>query len=357
VTIHFVGNFPIDLSVSADDAYRAQITRSPIFLHARASMRIRCLLPLGVVGRRHRAMLSSLSWIASNAAELAADDILVLFKLGSGELEQQPRLSDAMRALIRTPSRIVYDTCDPLHLSPDTPAGRLQGDLVRRADLITCPTAALLRSLGSVTRQPIRLIPDTVDLLPRPPAFAPAETLRLVWFGWLDKPRLNDLDRRLHAIGTALRGRSVACALLCQPVMQSMIDRINREHEAAKTGVALHYSFWELPAAWDQIAAADIALIPDDARGGDSMKSHNRLSTAILAGTIAVASPIAEYLPLAAHAWLVDDFAEGIVWTLAHPAEALDRIAAGQRAVMALYGPETVGAAWLEALAALHKAA
>lgn len=357
MTIFFVGNFPIDLNVPADDAFRAQITQSPVFLYARASMRIRCLLPLGVVGRHHRAMLSSLLWMARNASLLSPDDLLVLFKIGSGEFDDDPGLQDALRTLIRSPARIVYDTCDPLHLAPDTLAGKLQVELARRADLITCPTGALLQSLAKITRKPIKLIPDTVDLEARTPAFSPAAALRLIWFGWLTKLRLNELDRRLRSIGVMLHGRPIVCELVCQPASSDMIARINGEHDAASTGVTLRHSLWELPKAWDMIAAADIALIPHDADSADAMKSHNRLSTAILAGTFAVANPIAQYRSLAAYAWVGDDLTEGVAWALDHPAEALGRITAGQKAVKALYGPESVGMAWLEALAALDKAA
>jgi hypothetical protein len=353
VTIFFVGNFPIDLNVPADDTYRAQIADSPVFLCSRAAMRIRCLVPLGVVGRHRHAMLSSLTWIAARASQLSADDTLVLFKLGSGEIKETPALADAMRRLMASPARIVYDTCDPLHLAPDTLAGQLQIELARRADLVTCPTAALLQSLGDITRQSIRLVPDTVDLQPRRPAFAPANRLRLIWFGWLTKPRLNELDRELRRIAAVLGNRPIDCALLCQPVSAQMIARINGEYEAARTGVALHHSLWALPQAWDSIAAADIALIPNEPGGTDAMKSHNRLSTAIFAGTFAVANPIAQYLPLAAHSWLGDDLADGVAWALNHPDEARRRISAGQQAIMTLYGPETVGAAWLEALASV----
>jgi hypothetical protein len=356
VTIFFVGNFPIDLNVPADDAYRAGIPESPVFLHSRAAMRIRCLVPLGIVGRHRRAMLSSLTWIAARASQLSADDTLVLFKLGSGEIEEKPALADALRRLMATPARIVYDTCDPLHLAPDTLAGQLQAELARRADLVTCPTAALLQSLSGITRQPIRLVPDTVDLQPRRSEFAPAERLRLIWFGWLTKPRLNELDQQLRRIGAALGNRPIDCALLCQPVSAGMIARINDEHAAARTGIVVHHSLWALPQAWDSIAVADIALIPHDAGGIDAMKSHNRLSTAILAGTFAVANPIPQYRPFAAHSWLGDNLADGVAWTLDHPDQALRRIEAGQQAVMTLYGPEAVGAAWIEALASLGPA-
>jgi len=357
VTIHFVCHFPIDLNVPADDSYRSQLARSPIFLHARASTRVRCLLPLAVVGRHHRATLSSFTWAAANASRLSPDDTLVLFKIGSGEFEESPALPDAVRTLIGTRSRIVYDTCDPLHRAADTLAGKMQVELARRADLITCPTGALLQELAGITRRPIRLIPDTVDLEPRPPAFAPGEALRLVWFGWLTKPRLNELDRHLRNIGASLGRRPIGCELVCQPVLPAMIDRINGEHAAAGTGITLRHSLWELPKAWDTIAAADIALIPHDASSVDAMKSHNRLSTTILAGTFAVANPIAQYRTLAAYGWLGADLAEGVTWALSHPAEALGRIEAGQHAVMALYGPEVIGAAWLEALGTLQRAA
>jgi len=357
VTIHFVNHFPIDLSIPADDSYRARLAGSPIFLHARASTRIRCLLPLAVVGRHHRATLSSFTWAAANASRLSPDDILVLFKIGSGEFEESPALPDAVRTLIGTQLRIVYDTCDPLHRAAGKLSGKMQIEVASRADLITCPTGALLQELAGITRRPVRLIPDTVDLQPRAPAFAPAATLRLVWFGWLSKPRLNELDRHLRNIGASLGGRPIVCELVCQAVLPAMIDRINREHAAAGTGITLRHSLWELPKAWDTIAAADIALIPHDASSADAMKSHNRLSTTILAGTFAVANPIAQYRTLAAYGWLGADLAEGVAWALSHPAEALGRIKAGQQAVMALYGPEVIGAAWLEALRTLQKAA
>lgn len=356
MTIHFVCHLPVSLNVAADDSYRAQLRQSPVFLLTGASTRVRCLLPLAAVGRHQNATLSSLTWAAAHASSLSPDDVLVLFKIGSGDLEASPDLPNMVRTLMGLRSRIVYDTCDPLHLAANTPAGPLQVELLRRADLVTCPTGALLQELASITSRPIRLIPDTVDLEPRPPCFSPGEILRLIWFGWLSKTRLTALQHHLQKIGTSIGGRRSVCDLVCQPVLPAMIDRINAELAAEGAAVAVRHMLWELPGSWDAIAAADIALIPQDSSSADAMKSHNRLSTAILTGTFAVANPIAQYRTLSAYAWLGENLADGVAWALAHPAEVLGRIKSGQAAVMSLYGPEVVGAAWLDALAAVRQA-
>ncbi|HET9149341.1 MAG TPA: hypothetical protein VFO61_02575 [Alphaproteobacteria bacterium] len=353
IIVNFVCDFPGEFVLAVGESY-PKLLESPIFYKIYASVRLRCLLPLATVGHHMPARLISYRTLFTSAERFGPDDRFVLFKVGSSGLRDNPDLARAMIAFAEERRfRFIYDTCDPAHADSNPSVAQVQALLLRQADLVTCVTAELATDLATITERPIRVIDDTIDCPPAPPRSSPGDPVRIVWFGWMSGLRFSNLENQLAHIQTALPDRRFECLVLSQDLPAEWFTTIDAFlRQKGKGDVRVVHRRWDLPEAWDIIADHDIALIPHDleADGSARFKSHNRLTTAIRRGVFAAASPIPAYRPLSDYCWLGDNLAEGVAWALAHPEEARARITAGQARIDALYGPEAVGARWIEVL-------
>ncbi|HET9149342.1 MAG TPA: hypothetical protein VFO61_02580 [Alphaproteobacteria bacterium] len=312
------------------------------------------MIPLAVVGRTFYARLMSYQTAFVSADRFTPDDRFVLFKVGGGTLGKTPEIADAIRSFAAAHNgATIYDTCDPAHHDPVRTVADLQRDLLKQASLVTCASVDLLAELGPLAAGPVRLIEDTVDCPVAPPKFAPGDPVRIVWFGWMSDHRFSNLSNHLARIQATCPDRRFECTVLSQELPGAWIPKLNAAlTQKGRGAVRVSHRRWNLPEAWDVLADHDIALIPYDLSptAPPASIAHNRLSTAIRRGVFVVASPVPAYRPLADCCWLGTDLAEGVAWALAHPEEARARIEAGQARVEALYGPEAVGARWIEVL-------
>ena len=91
------------------------------------------------------------------------------------------------------------------------------------------------------------------------------------------------------------------------------------------------------------LASCDLVLLPDPGPA-----SRSRLIGALHAGRFCVARRSPHHGGLADYAWVGEDFAEGIRWSLSHPAEVLARLSAGQRHLDEVHAPATVARRWID---------
>ena len=91
---------------------------------------------------------------------------------------------------------------------------------------------------------------------------------------------------------------------------------------------------WSPAAMAQALASCDLVLLPDPGPA-----SRSRLIGALHAGRFCVARRSPHHDRLGDYAWVGEDFAEGIRWSLSHAAEVLARLAAAQRYLDEVHAP------------------
>jgi hypothetical protein len=134
-------------------------------------------------------------------------------------------------------------------------------------------------------------------------------------------------------------GRRLPIALHCMAPVGGGIERIARQGEELPTILEA----WSPAAMAQALASCDLVLLPDPGRA-----SRSRLIGALHAGRFCIARRSPHQGGLADYAWVGEDFAEGIRWSLSHPAEVLARLAAGQRYLDGVHAPAAVARRWIE---------
>lgn len=330
------------------------LLNSPAFSTTYASNRLRCFLPSGAVGTAFDTHVAAYPFLARNADFLREEDVLIAMKIGQGALGKNSGLSSIVNEVVSQTSRLIFDTCDPLHLSENQMVAEFQRSMMGRASLITAPTHALAQELASHAQVPVRVIEDAVEITPRKPAFNPrTDQLNLCWFGWMSSARLQQLINALVRTSRRLPNRKITCTIISRGLSPSQIEGLNDRFR--RKGLKIHLTFqpFALSSAWDRVEGADLVLIPHEVDGIDRFKSHNRLLTAIQCGTLPIASAIPAYEEVASHAWLGADLSDGVQWALRHPDSVLEKLASGQNRIQAEFSPEAVGKKWVEIVSRL----
>lgn len=169
----------------------------------------------------------------------------------------------------------ILDICDPDWLDGRTTIK----EMVDAMDAVTCPTQALADFISQLTDKPIVVIPDRFDL-----SLIPARKKHkgmaksVVWFGYSHNaeilryalPVLQELGLKLHVISDN------------DPIINRYSERDPKEYYT--------YTKYDEDTIYDELAKADIALLPKAARPHDLYKSNNRTVKAILAGLPVAAS-------------------------------------------------------------------
>ncbi len=154
--------------------------------------------------------------------------------------------------------------------------------------------------------------------------------LRLFWAA--DENEIASLnDARRALLGLA---ESVPITLHCMaPAGGAMADE------------ELHPTFeaWSPSGMAQALASCDLVLLPD---AGPA--SRSRMIRALHAGRFCIACRSPHHADLAAYAWVGEDLAEGIRWSLSHPAEVHARLAAGQRYLDEVHAPPAVARRWID---------
>jgi hypothetical protein len=325
-----------------------------------ASIRLRVLAPARELAQRSPVVLAPLPALldAQRREALGNPRAVVIGKLSSAEVSARRReLEGFLRWLREDGAKL------PLYadVSDDYAAlGRSLGDpfleryqqALAAACTMIVPCEALADRFRATAPRGVFVIEDPWES-PRanPPRAAQNTPLRLCWFGNVSEANLPPVEDGLGAVARRLGGGppltlDFVTAAVRRDLALGLAERLGRINPAFE----LRFVEWSPEATWRAIDEADFVILPQAADDWGRVKSHNRLVEAIRGGRLAVCSPIPSYRELADFAWVGDDLGEGVAWALAHPAQAVERVTAGQRYIARRFAPAEVGHKWARVL-------
>jgi glycosyltransferase involved in cell wall biosynthesis len=221
--------------------------------------------------------------------------------------------------------------------------------LFARCDAATAPTEALADLLRTAMRnaRPVFVIEDVVEVTRQPVKFAPADELKLLWFGFF-AAHTAALRQLVQDDLTKIRS-TMPCHLhlVCEPPPGPESRFVFGEAGMAAFGVS--HTAWSVPALEQALADCDLVVLPFDAGSMMSKgKSNNRAVQALAAGRYVVAHPLESYRTLGDYIGLDASIATGVTTALADPAATAGRLQQGQDFAMGRYSPPAIAARWLE---------
>jgi len=256
---------------------------------------------------------------------------------------------DFARSVLDAGRRLVVDVSD----HPFEGAGprvAFYRDMLPACSAVSVPSDWLARAIAGACGSLPRVVADPYEGPPAAPQFAPADPVRLLWFGHaLNLHYLQALVPGLVRLSTE---RALALEVVSDAVqgIETAFQRLTRKHGPR---FAARYRRWSLETMPKALAGCDMVLIPSDA--ADAKKagaSANRLVETLVAGRLAVASPLEAYLPYADCALLDADLIAGLRAAWQAPREMESRIRRGQRRVAERHAPEVIARQWLGVLQA-----
>lgn len=171
--------------------------------------------------------------------------------------------------------------------------------------------------------------------------------LKLVWYGHpINWPAMRAW---LSALEVLRETQPYLLWVVTQPhpMVQADLDAHNRR--AAPGGLA-ELIPWDEEVQWSTVADSDVVLIPSDPSDPKkAVKTSNRLTDALNAGRLVIASPLPAYQPYEDHALISDDLLAALRQMLADPDAALNRVREGQLAAQAHCSLNVVAKRWAEA--------
>ncbi len=339
----------------------AWVTPGATFTSNLASVRLRTLIPARRLSSSFPVALIPLDVAAAGRERIAGigdPRVLVITKLSTTDVvARQRELETLLDWLDRDGAdlRVCADLSDDyaaLGRAMDEPyLARYQARLGARCELIV-PCDALAQCLAPWAKRGLRVIEDPWESEQAGnPRFAPGARLRLAWFGNIGPMHVDGLARALRQALQAIPDRAVRLELVTGADSGELVERVRDGISGAHPDLEFVFTHWSVQATQQAITDADVVLLPQDtASGWGAVKSHNRLVETLRAGRLAIASPIASYVELAAYAVVGDDLGAGLRWAIDHPEECVARIAAGQRYIATRFAPEVVAAKWRDAL-------
>jgi hypothetical protein len=213
--------------------------------------------------------------------------------------------------------------------------------LARIADRIVVPNRAMAEEVRRHFGVAPALIEDPYEGPRGAPRFAPADPLRLLWFG--HSANHDTIAAGIAQIGAGAR-RNIHLSVLTNETgnIPHLLARLPR----MKAAIEVVAEEWSLPRQYALLETADAVLLPSQPRPDKRVRGHNRLVQAIHAGRLALAWPLPAYLELADYCFCTRDLGAGLMAALANPAAASARIAAGQAAIDARFAPARIAARW-----------
>jgi hypothetical protein len=286
---------------------------------------------------------------AAIGAELRAAKGAVFAELGSGPVAPYESLLTDFRG------RVFYDLTDVP--APGTPSEHF----CRKKDIVlTAASDHVAQETSALVARPVRTVPEpfqgTRDMprAPQPRRRSPLAQwlarragvdteswrLRLFWAG--DE---HEVAAMLAALPALLElARTLPIGLHCMAPAGGAIERIAQDLRARESEeLPATLEAWSPPGMAQALASCDLVLLPDPGPA-----SRSRLIGALHGGRFCVARRSPHHGGLGGYAWLGEDFAEGIRWSLSHTAEVLARLAAGQRYLDEVHAPATVARRWIE---------
>ncbi len=241
-------------------------------------------------------------------------------------------------------AKIIIDICDfPFERKPPAMVHFYQSAL-RMADALTVNSQRMAELIEPYASRAPQVIEDAILAPSRRPEFSPGKVLELLWFGHINNVQY--LERMFDALIAHSATQRCRLNLVCEPGrgLEQAVQQISANYAPQLTA---RFTPWSLEATQAALRQSDIVLIPGDPH--DPFKSgvsSNRLAETIQAGRLAVASPLASYLPFQDSAWLGEDLVAGIRWAMANRGEALLRIRHGQQRVAERLDLAVIGGLW-----------
>ena len=318
-----------------------------------ASYRYRAQIPMRELeARGHRCDWIALGGEESAGRSLEDADVLVFAKNHTEPEAVLALLAEARQRRIAT----VVDVCDDYFAESDALAPYYR-ELAGRADIVTASSFQLAGAVEGSTDVPALVVRDPYEGPPGAARWAPAGArVKALWFG--APVNLQALLDEALTLPRRIEGCSLDVVVLTRRCegLEEGLERLSARHPGR---LSLRFREWTLGRNWSELAACDLALIPVRAADRFALaKGPNRLVEALRAGRFAVASALPAYAEFRDYAWIGDDLAAGIAWALAHPAEVVSKIAAGQAYIARHYAPRAAAVEWEAALnAAIARAA
>lgn len=336
-----------------------------------ASARYRALLPAQALRRAgHQVELQPMLSLAQDGFSTDAG-VVVVAQPKTEILRVEGAIPSTIASIERLKRRgtaVVVDVCD-FKFGPQYArlleagfgeAGARRSEeflrcLLLLADAITVPTAALGERLQQVFAAPLRLhvVGDPAEVARGEPRFAPAATLRLLWFGSIGQHEAA-LRAFLKSEAPLIAAtRPAELLILCEPLDPA--DRASLERAPCE-GFAVRVAPWSMPAVEAALAACDAAIMPFLPDPETALnKSNNRAVQALHAGRYVLANPIPSYQELADYCYVGDSIAAGLRAALDDPASVVKRVRSGQERVENDYSAEAIGRRWAEILASVAR--
>lgn len=313
-----------------------------------ASYRYRAKIPMRELAARGHAC----DWLPLRRGEtgdaaLDGADVLVFAK---NHTERDEVLALLERARARGVPTVV-DTCDD-YFAPGHELAPYYRALVMLATAVTTSSFQLAAAIEDATDVEAHVVRDPYEGPRGEPRWAPAaDAVKALWFG---TPQ--NLPALLDAI-VDLPGRLESTRLEIVVLTRSstgLEETFDRLNASAAGKLVLRFREWSLQGNWEALRECDLGVIP--VRRNDRFalaKGPNRLVETLWAGRYALASSIPAYEEFRPWAWIGDDPAAGIAWSLRNPAEVVSRIAAAQDYIAQRYSPQAAAAEWEAALSAV----
>jgi hypothetical protein len=308
------------------------------FTSHRVDIRLRCIGPAAELVRRGHEVAAvcvfDLPGYVNHPGFFDRD----LFVVGKAFADITPMIAQ----IHKRGGKVVLDICDNMFAPPEDLLKSIYQAILPLADGLVVSSDALGAALADQFRPgvPVATIADFVEGNRLPPAFAPSpDILRLLWFGYP-----NNLD----AVKQSLPGLAVIHSRMNfeLSLVTEWPEEARKYFAGDPLGIQTRLVDWSMPALAGELSRCDMVIIPSDDSPARLTKSANRLIASLWAGRYAVAYPLPSYLAFAAYAGVGKDLAGNIMWAVEHPAQVIQRIAAGQEFIASEYANEKIATAW-----------
>jgi glycosyltransferase involved in cell wall biosynthesis len=303
-----------------------------------ASLRYRVLSPIGHMPKgRHQHRILQLTAATSPATRDAAleADLIVFSK------SFLPANEELARRAREAGLTVVFDVCDNHYDDPGL--GGHYRAMTALADRVVCNTAEMARVAAPFAARPATVIPDPYEGVRRPPEFAPAAPLRLLWFG--HPANLDSLQAAMPDLIAFGRERPLVLTILTQ-AGESLVKGAQAFSAKHAGVVEMRVEPWSLEAQWRALAHCDVVVIPSLPDPRKAVKSANRMVEALRAGRPVVAQPMPAYQAFAAWTPVGERLSEGLRELMADPASVAGRVAAAQDHIAVAHDPGRLGELW-----------
>jgi len=350
-TIAFVTNVAQPIQVQPESKFDSEL----------ASTRLRVHIPARELAKHTSVWLVPYGELLRDPylAFLGSATTAVLGKLSAGSVLAQRDLLEGLLAKLsaeRSQLSIFADLTDDYRalgklLNEPIWLAEYQRQLGQVAKLIVC-SPGLAVALRNCATRGLHVIDDpfesTTAAEPRAPRDKP---LRLLWFGNFAMGVFPFITASLAAIVEQVKHLNVELEFITRMEQVSLVADLEEILLAQNPKLRFRFTAWSLVNTELALERCDIVLLPQEHESDyGRVKSSNRLVSAIRGGRFAVASPIAAYQELEKYAWVNKDLAKGVLWALAHPDQARERIDKGQKYVSVRFSPETIGKQWRDVL-------